>query len=70
MQGLIDQVPETGNDDLTGHIQNRINDWPVWQEGENPRGFELASLTDPLNEDRNSFELDTDGLPPAPPSVP
>lgn len=70
MQGLIDEVAQAGSDNLQGDIQGDLNEWPAWRGGDNPRGFELSVLIDPLSEARDSFELATDGLPPAPLSAP
>ncbi len=44
-----------------------ITNWPDWLTGPNPRGYTLAApVAAALAQTRNSFQLDTANLPPAP----
>jgi len=65
VQGLRQAVTARGNANLSNSI-NYVDNWPNWATGANPRGYALPGTIGNLSEDRNSFDFDTAGLPPAP----
>jgi hypothetical protein len=64
VQGLLDEVEATGNQNLQETISQVVG-WPAWAGGNNPRGYRLEGTIGPLSEARDSFQLVTEGLPPA-----
>jgi hypothetical protein len=44
----------------------QVHNWPIWNAAHNPKRFRLSPAAGPLSVERDSFDLDTAGLPPAP----
>lgn len=66
-QALVDAIVPAAAPGVRGSLET-VRDWPTWLGGANPRGFALAApVAAALSADRNSFDFDTAGLPPAPP---
>ena len=65
VQGLLDEVEATGNQNLQETISQVIG-WPSWADGRNPRGYRLDPTIGVLSQSRGSFHLLSEDLPPAP----
>jgi peptidoglycan hydrolase-like protein with peptidoglycan-binding domain len=65
IHGLRRTVRALGNSSFRYSI-NRVDMWPLWATGANPRGYTLPGTIGRLDENRGSLRLDVAGLPPAP----
>jgi len=65
LNGLRNAVAARGNTGLTNSI-NYVDHWPNWATGPNPRGYALPGSIGALSQNRNSFNFENSGLPPAP----
>ncbi len=65
VQALRDEVTDRGNANLEETI-SRVDRWPTWASGSNPRRYVLDAGIGRLSKKRGSLDFDDAGLPPAP----